>query len=225
MTIARGTMTSIGKNTIGGELLRSFVDRVENINEQIKALGKDKAVVMAEAKAANLVPAGITYIVKKRRMKPSERAEAEALEDMYLHAMGMAADNPLFRTVGLMSVDITARESVIEAMKKFVPAGGSIEVDAGGGPKVRLTRDKDGNVSVTEVIEQPVEAPKGKPGKAQPPKPEIPDVDGDSAERLGRESYRKDIPIINNPFPFGDARRPRWDKGWRDESGSDGMGD
>jgi uncharacterized protein (UPF0335 family) len=89
-------MTSLGRNTIGGELLRGFVERVENINEQIKALGKDKAVVMAEAKAANLVPAGVNYIVKKRKMKPSERAEVEALEDMYLHSMGMAADNPLF---------------------------------------------------------------------------------------------------------------------------------
>src|SRR3990167_3066307 len=119
-------MNSIGKNTIGGELLRGFVDRVENINAQIKQLSQDKGVVMAEAKAANLVPAGINYIVKKRKMKPSDRAEAEALEDMYLHAMGMAADNPLFRAVGLMKVDITARESVIQAMKKFVPTNGSI---------------------------------------------------------------------------------------------------
>lgn len=217
-------MTAIGKNTIGGELLRGFVDRVENLNAQIKQLGQDKAVVLAEAKAANLVPAGINYIVKKRKMKPSERAEAEALEDMYLHAMGMAADNPLFRTVGLMKVDINARESVIEAMKKFVPANGSITVEAGGAP-VRLTRDADGNVSVTEVIEKPVQQVMPETGKRASAKAEVPNVSADEAERMGAAAFKEDVPIINNPFPFGDARRPRWDKGWRDEGGNDGMGD
>lgn len=219
-------MSMSGKNTIGGELLRGFVERIENINEQIKTLGKDKGVVMAEAKAANLVPAGVNYIVKKRKMKPSERAEAEVLEDMYLHAMGMAADNPLFRAVGLMKVDITMRESVIEAMKKFVPVNGSIEVEAGGGPKVRLTRDKEGNIAVTEVVDKPIEA-KATPAKGpslRAPKIAVPDMDADGAEKLGHSSFKQDIPIIDNPFPFGDARRARWDKGWRDASGTDGMG-
>lgn len=222
-------MNTIGRNTIGGELLRGFVERVENINEQIKSLGKDKAVVMAEAKQANLVPAGITYIVKKRKMKPSERAEAEALEDMYLHSMGMAADNPLFRAVGLMKVDITARESVIESMKAFVPANGSIEIEAGGGPKVRLTRDAAGNVSVSEVVEKPIEQKDASAGKnaaaAKADIPDIPDVDAAGAEELGRAAFNADAAIISNPFPYGDARRPIWDKGWRDESGGDGMGE
>lgn len=219
-------MNSIGKNTIGGELLRGFVERVEQINEKMDDLRDDKRVVMAEAQQANLIPAGITYIVKKRKMKPSERAEDDSLKAMYLHAMGMEADNPLFRAVGLMKVDITARESVIESMKAFVPMGGSIEIEAGGGPKVRLTRDKDGNVSVTEVVEKPMEqskAPSG--GKTKTAKPDAPDVDGDGAETLGRQAFRDDVAIINNPFPFGDARRPRWDAGWRDESGGDGMGE
>lgn len=218
-------MNTFGQNTIGGETLRGFVDRVENINAQIADLQADKRVVMAEAKAANVIPAGITFIVKKRKMKPSDRAEAEALEDMYMHAMGMAADNPLFRAVGLMKVDITARESVIEAMKKFVPANGSIEVDAGGGPKVRLTRDQQGNVAVTEVVEKPVQS--GNPNKAakpQPAKQDAPNVDAAGAEQLGRDAFNADVAIINNPFPFGDARRPHWDKGWRTESGGDGMG-
>jgi uncharacterized protein (UPF0335 family) len=214
---------SMGKNTLAGELLRGFVERVENINGQIKELGKDKAVVMAEAKKANLIPAGINYVVKKRKMKPSERSEAEALEDLYLHAMGMEANNPLFRMVGLMKVDITARESVIEAMKKFVPVNGSITIDAGGAP-VRLSRDADGNISVTEVVEKPLSSSPAGVKAPKAPRAEVPDVTGEQAEELGRDAFNDDVPIINNPFPFGDARRPRWDAGWRDESGSDGMG-
>lgn len=217
-------MTTIGKNTIAGEMLRGFVDRVENINAQIKQLGDDKGVVLAEAKAAGLVPAAIQFIVKKRKMKPSARAEAEAMEDLYLNAMGMATDTPLFRAVGLMKVDITARESVIEAMKKLVPANGSITVEAGGAP-VRLTRDAEGNVSVTEVIEKPIQQNIPDTGSRKPPKPEVPNVTPDEAERMGRQAFKEDVPIINNPFPYGDDRRPAWDRGWRDEAGNDGMGD
>ncbi len=142
---------------------------------------------------------------------------------MYLHAMGMVPDNPLFRAVGLMSTDALTRDSVILAMKDFVPIGGSIEVDAGGGPKVRLTRDKDGNVAVTEVVEKPVNGP----ASAVPPKtvkPAVPDCDANGAEQLGRAAFKADQPVIANPFPFGDARRARWDMGWRKESGGDGMG-
>jgi uncharacterized protein (UPF0335 family) len=217
-------MGTIGKNTLASETLRGYVERVENINAQIKQLGQDKGVVLAEAKASGLVPAAITFIVKKRKMKPSERAEGEALEDMYMHAMGMATDTPLFRTVSMMKVDIASRESVIEAMKKFVPTNGSITVEAGGAP-VRLTRDPDGNISVTEVIEKPVQqSMPHAAGRSSPPKAEVPDVSPDVAESMGRQAFKEDVPIIANPFPFGDARRPRWDKGWRDESGSDGMG-
>jgi uncharacterized protein (UPF0335 family) len=214
---------TIGRNTIASEMLRGFVERTENLDAQAKRIRDDKGVVMAEAKAAGVQPAGIRYIVKKRKLKPSERAEGEQLEDMYLHAMGMAADNPLFRAVGLINVDITAKESVIEAMKKFVPANGSITVEAGGSP-VRLSRDAEGNISVTEVIEKPIQQPLPATGKRSTAKPQAPDVTPEVAESMGRQAFKDDIPIISNPFPFGDARRARWDKGWRAESGSDGMG-
>lgn len=215
---------SIGKNTIATEMLRGYVERLENIADQKTQLTDDAAAVMADAKAAGLIPAAIRFVIKKRKMKPSDRQECEALEDTYLHSMGMATDTPLFRHVNLMSVDITSREQVIEAMKKFVPATGSITIEAGGSP-VRLTRDKDGSISVTEVIEQPVQQNLPSTAKrATRAKPDVPDVTPDVAETMGRQAYKDDQPITANPFPFGDARRPRWDKGWRDESGGDGMG-
>lgn len=214
---------NMGKNTIAGEMLRGYVERMEQIADQKKQLTDDAAAIMAEAKAAGLVPAAIRFVIKKRKMKPSDRQECEALEDTYLHSMGMATDTPLFRHVDLMSVDINSRESVIEAMKKFVPATGSIVIEAGGAP-VRLTRDKDSNISVTEVIEQPVQQNVPNTSKRTRAKPEVPDVTADVAETMGRQAYKDDLPVTSNPFPFGDARRPRWDKGWRDESGGDGMG-
>lgn len=216
---------SMGKNTIASEMLRGYVERMENIADQKKQLSDDAAAVMAEAKAAGLVPAAIRFVIKKRKMKPSDRAECEAMEDTYLHSMGMATDTPLFRHVNLMSVDITSREQVIEAMKKFVPSTGSITIEAGGSP-VRLTRDKEGNISVTEVIEKPVQKDLPETDKKpQRAKADVPDVTADVAETMGRQAFKDDVPVIGNPFPYGDTRRPRWDKGWRDESGSDGMDD
>lgn len=44
-------------------------------------------------------------------------------------------------------------------------------------------------------------------------------------EEMGRKAAREGRPVIDNPFPFGDPRRARFDEAWRKESGTDGMGD
>lgn len=49
-------------------------------------------------------------------------------------------------------------------------------------------------------------------------------VDLGAAELQGREAASTGAAVIENPFPFGDPRRPRWDAGWRAETGGDGMG-
>lgn len=170
------------------------------------------------------MPAAIRHVITLRKMKPSDRQEAEDIRDSYLHALGMASDTPLFRSVGLISVDITIKDQVLDAMKKFVPANGSITIEAGGAP-LRLTRDKDGNVSITEVIEKPIQQTMPGTPRTTAPKAEVPNVNEATAESMGRQAFKDDKPIIDNPFPFGDPRRARFDEGWRKESGSDGMGD
>lgn len=212
---------NLGHNTESSQILSTFVERVEGLRSQKKQITDDEGAVMAEAKAQGFVPAAIRHVIKLRAMKPSDRQEAEAIVDTYLHALGMAADTPLFKHVGMMDVDKASRDSVIEALKNFVPDNGAITVEAGGRP-VRMVRDKDGNVTVSEVIEQPKRS--DPPSSVTPQRAAPPSCDADGAEALGREAYKADEPIINNPFPFGDARRPRWDAGWRKESGTDGMG-
>lgn len=216
------TKMNVGRNTVSGQMLSAFVDRIETIRAQKKDLTADEALVVAEAKAEGFVPAAIKAVVKIRSMKPHVRQEAEAILDTYLAAMGMAEDTPLFRAVGLMNVDITSRDEVIEALKKLVPENGSIVVEAGGRP-IRLTRDEKGEVTAQEVVEKPqpsVRPPSSASSNRTPP----PDVDDAGAAALGGEAYRDNKPIISNPFPFGDSRRPRWDAGWREASGGDGMG-
>jgi uncharacterized protein (UPF0335 family) len=217
---------TLGQNTPSAVALSSFVERIERIRADKKQLGEDEALVIAEAKSQGFVPAAIKHVIKLRGMKPSQREEAESIVDSYLHALGMAPDTPLFRSVGMMAVDTASREQVIEALKRLVPDSGSIIVDAGGKP-VRLVRGDDGQVTVTDWVE-PAPAPRAQPapngGGQRPNREPPPDVDGEGAERLGGEAFRGDKPIISNPFPFGDDRRPRWDAGWRKASGTDGMG-
>ena len=213
----------IGKNTPSSELLAGFVERLENLAAQKKALSGDEALVLAEAKASGFVPRIIKAVLKVRKAKPSEREEAQSLLDSYLHALGLDREPPLFRHVANMGVDIASREQVIEALKSLVPENGSIIVDVKGAP-VRLVRADDGSVTVTDYIPPRPAQSGSEPSRKTIEREPVPDVDGEGAEALGAEAFRADAPIVSNPFPFGDERRPRWDLGWRRASGGDGMG-
>lgn len=211
------------RNSISGEQLRSFVERVEHVRSDKKELSDDEKAIVAEAQAAGFDPSILRHVIKIREKKPSDLQEAQALTDLYLDALGMTRELPLFRTVDLMSVDVSAKEQVIEALKKFVPAVGSITIEAGGVP-VRLTRDKAGNVSATDVVNKPDSRVSAASSAPKRQTLDVPDVSADQAEALGRQAAKDDLPVIKNPFPYGDARRPRWDSGWRKETGNDGMG-
>lgn len=215
--------TQIGKNTIASEMLTSIVERVERIRADKKQLGLDEAQIMAEAKSNGLVPAIIKHVVKVRTMKPHDRQEVESLRDIYLHAMGMDQEPPLFRAVGLIDIDINAKEQVVEAMRKFVPAGGEIIVKVGGVSE-RIWRDKAGDVFNETVVERPPPETKTGTKPDKPGKPPVPDTDEAGAIALGEEAAKANRPVIDNPFPFGDPRRARFDEGWRKETGGDGMG-
>lgn len=214
---------NIGRNTESGQALEGYIARVESVRASKKDFADQETAIIAEAKSNGFVPAAIRAVLKIRAMKPHVRQEAEAILDTYLHTLGMIADTPLFRQVGLMDVDRASRDEVIEALKKFVPDNGSITVEAGGRP-VRLTRDDKGEVTAVEVVERPAPTEAGAAVSGKINRPPPPDVDAEGAEQLGRVAFKANEPIIANPFPFGDERRPKWDGGWRAESGTDGMG-
>lgn len=148
---------SVG-NSVSGELLRGFVERLERLGDDKKAVGDDEKVVYAEAKSSGFAPRYIRAILRLRRKSPSERDEDEAMMDLYASALGMARETPLFRHVEGMGVDVAARENVIAALKLLAPMDGEITVKVGSGPRMRLWRDKDG-VRVEEVLDIPQPAP------------------------------------------------------------------
>lgn len=70
--------------------LRSFVERIERLDEERKSLGDDRRDVLLEAKSRGFSTKAITTIVRLRAMDPEERQVQEAILELYKSALGMA---------------------------------------------------------------------------------------------------------------------------------------
>lgn len=77
---------------IARDQLRAFIERIERLEEEKKTIADDIKEVKAEAKGSGFSIPIINEIIKIRKMDRNDRAEREALLDMYLHALGMAPD-------------------------------------------------------------------------------------------------------------------------------------
>ena len=71
--------------------LRAFIERIERLEEEKKALGEDIKEVYAEAKGNGFDTKIIRQVIRIRKMEASDRQEQEALIDLYLSALGEVA--------------------------------------------------------------------------------------------------------------------------------------
>lgn len=70
--------------------LRSFVARIERLEEEKAALSVDLREVYAEAKANGFDVKALRSVVRLRKQDENKRREEEAVLTTYLHALGMA---------------------------------------------------------------------------------------------------------------------------------------
>lgn len=79
-----------GRNSdsVAGDQLRAFIERVERLDEEIKALNEDKKEIFAEAKGNGFDTKVMKIILRERRQDPSELLEIEALLELYKAALG-----------------------------------------------------------------------------------------------------------------------------------------
>ena len=77
-------------NTVAGDQLLAFIERVERLAEERAAIAKDISEVYAEAKGNGFDTKVIKLIVKRRSLDHNELMEQEALLELYLSAIGMA---------------------------------------------------------------------------------------------------------------------------------------
>lgn len=76
-------------SSIAGEQLRRIVQRVERLEEEKTEIATQIRDVLAEAKANGFDVRILRQILKLRRLSDADRAEQEALLDLYKDALGL----------------------------------------------------------------------------------------------------------------------------------------
>lgn len=74
---------------IDASKLLSYVERVEHLNEEVKALQTDIKEVYEEAKSNGYDVKALKAIISLRKLDEAEREEAETVLDVYKAALGM----------------------------------------------------------------------------------------------------------------------------------------
>lgn len=69
--------------------LKSIVERIETVNDQIKDLTGDRSDIFSEAKGAGFDPKALRRIIALRKLSEDDRNAQDAILDTYMHALGM----------------------------------------------------------------------------------------------------------------------------------------
>lgn len=77
-------------NTVAAGQLRAFIERVERLVEEKQAIADNIKEVYAEMKGVGFDTKAVRTIVMLRKKDAAERAEEEAILDLYKTALGMA---------------------------------------------------------------------------------------------------------------------------------------
>ena len=78
-----------GAGTVAAEKLRAYVDRIERLEEERKALGGDIRDIYAEAKGNGFDVKVMRTLIRIRKQEPAVVEEQETLLDVYRNALGM----------------------------------------------------------------------------------------------------------------------------------------
>jgi uncharacterized protein (UPF0335 family) len=74
---------------ITGDQLKSYIERIEKLDEEIGNLNADKREVYSEAKANGFDTKVMRQLIQLRRKDPQDRSEQEELLSIYKSAIGM----------------------------------------------------------------------------------------------------------------------------------------
>ena len=76
---------------ISADRLKSFIERIERLEEEKAAIAGDVKEVYSEAKSSGFDAKIMRQIVRLRKMDAADRKEQEQLLDLYKQAIGLAA--------------------------------------------------------------------------------------------------------------------------------------
>lgn len=83
-------MTGIGHNSdnVTGQRLKSFIERIERMEEEKKAVATDIKEIYSELQATGFDKKTIRKIIALRKIDPDKRREEEMILETYLAALG-----------------------------------------------------------------------------------------------------------------------------------------
>lgn len=82
-------VADIAETGVAAEELKQFIERIERLEEEKKAIADDVKEVYLEAKGRGFDVKAIRSIVRLRAKEPHEREEEEAILELYKNALGM----------------------------------------------------------------------------------------------------------------------------------------
>jgi uncharacterized protein (UPF0335 family) len=80
----------IAESGVAAAELKQFVERVERLEEEKKAIADDIKDVFAEMKGRGFDVKAVRQILRIRKQDHSERQEMEAILELYMSALGMS---------------------------------------------------------------------------------------------------------------------------------------
>ena len=87
-------MAGIGHNSgFARNQLKSFLERIERLEEERAALGADVKEVYSEAKGTGFDTKIMRQVIRLRKLDKADFQEQEAMLDLYLTAVGMRDDS------------------------------------------------------------------------------------------------------------------------------------
>ncbi len=80
---------TISTDSVAQDQLKAFIERIEQLEEEKKAISDDIHSIYAEAKGNGFDTKILRRVIRIRRQNLAERMEQEAILDLYLSALGM----------------------------------------------------------------------------------------------------------------------------------------
>jgi uncharacterized protein (UPF0335 family) len=129
-------MSGAGHNIGGAGRLRSFIERVERVEEEIKELNASKSDIYKEARGEGFDVKTMRKVVSARKLDPADRDEADALFDLYWSALnGTGTDDATH-------VHVHEAKSYAEAKVSSAPVPKPVDDEDDYSPPAFLAREQ-----------------------------------------------------------------------------------
>jgi uncharacterized protein (UPF0335 family) len=82
-------MAKAASNGIDNKKLTAYLERIERLKEEQKAIGDDVKDVFTEAKGEGFDPKIMRKVLALKKLSPDKRREEQELTDLYLQSLGL----------------------------------------------------------------------------------------------------------------------------------------